>query len=808
MNRVFHFFAFCLFSFIFFCADNIRALEAPITQSTLIPFSYTNEDLTNIINYIVGLLNKNVFLPQGSNAINVKLSYHANQEFTPQEAWDLVMSFLDLAGYSVIEKDGTYHILKSNKEIAREGLPVYIGSSISTVPDTDQRVMYVHYFTNMHVSNEGVSEIQEILKSILPEDAKYVSDPSKNALIIAAKAHDILNLLDIIEKLDKTEYKEHIDFIKLRYASARVVADLFNEYLLIPEDPAAKFRLDTRKRESNYFAPHTRIIAYDRTNSLIIIGNQQGLARIKEFITNHMDVAPESGNSILHVKRLQYLDAEEFAPVLQKIVESSPTTTGQARTEGKRPAGPERFFDEVIISVDKPKNAQDLKYYGGNNLIIACRNDDWHIIEDLIESLDLPQDQVFIEILIADLTVHDQRLLGTIMRNPDFLPIVNDTAFQSAQLDPGIILSDLPVNPTTNVNSDLLSVPPVATPQKSLASPNIGSVVPGTTAISFNDSNGKTWTIAQILDLFSTSKILSHPHIVATHNKESQFITGQYRLVRGDVTGSIGSNTVVKLEPITADLKIYVTPRISGDQTVNLDIKIDIEEFLPGTSNAKNTRSVKTNANVSSESILTLGGLIRTQTTQDKSQTPLLGDIPILGWFFKSRAGDLNKNNLTVFISPTIVHARLRKGIGTYTQDYITLAEQYSKESVLFDTIKDPITRLFFYPTKDTYAHELKIFMEGDEFISQETIVPVPLQEEERDTTTSETHKEKEDELEGQELPDTVQLSQADQKPIAKARRIRRKKREHSDAPLITVKQEEYEKLKELLPEESPFAAS
>jgi hypothetical protein len=98
--------------------------------------------------------------------------------------------------------------------------------------------------------------------------------------------------------------------------------------------------------------------------------------------------------------------------------------------------------------------------------------------------------------------------------------------------------------------------------------------------------------------------------------------------------------------------------------------------------------------------------------------------------------------------------------------------------------------------------------MEGDEFISQETIVPVPLQEEERDTTTSETHKEKEDELEGQELPDTVQLSQADQKPIAKARRIRRKKREHSDAPLITVKQEEYEKLKELLPEESPFAAS
>jgi general secretion pathway protein D len=782
----------------------------------LIPFSYTNEDIVNIISYLAGRLEKNILLPQGANALAVKVTYASNVEYTPLEAWDLLLSLLDVAGYSVIEKENTYQILKSNKEIAREGLPVYIGTGINSTRDADQRIMYVHYFTNMRVLNEGIGEVQEILKAILPDDAKYVADQSKNALIIAARAHDIYNMLDIIDELDKSEFKEKIDFVALRYAPARVVADLFNEHFLPQEDATAKYRLDTRKKgESSYFAPHTRIIAYERTNSLIIIGNEQGLARIKDFITHYIDVAPDAGESVLHVYRLQYLDAEEFVPVLQKIVEAAPGSTGQSRSEGKRPTGPERFFDEVIIAVDKPKNAQDIKYYGGNNLIIACRNDDWKIIQNLIEGLDIPQDQVFIEILIADLTVDDARTLGTIMRNPNIFPLFNDIALQSAQLSPGVRIDAPPVTPATNVNGDLLSVPPVTTAQAVIA-----NMTPGSTAISFNDNNGQTWNVAQIMKLFRHSKIISHPHIVATHNKEAQFMTGQYRLIVGDVSGSIGSNTVIKNEPVTADLRVFVTPRISGENTVNLDIKIDIEEFLPGTSNARVTRTVKTNANIVSESILTLGGLIRTQSTQGLDQTPVLGDIPILGWFFKSRSSNLAKNNLTVFISPTIVHARLRKGIGEYTQDYIALSEQYSAESTLFDTIKDPITRLFFASSEDSYAHELGTFMEKDEFIREDTIIPVPLAQE-----LDEAEEEEENEKQNTEVvrasSSTLIASNSSHAPkpvTARARRIRKKKEPMQPAsagkqapPLITAdKDSSYTRLKELLQEDdaSPFASS
>ena len=820
MNRYNNYLALCS-TFLYVCtmSADIPAAENPSVleqkQSETITFSYINEDIVNIINYLTGLLGKNVLLPQGANAINIKLTYSSDALLTYEQAWDLLISFLDVAGYSVIEKNSTYQIIKSNKEIAREGLPVYIGGMINQARDADQRIMYVHYFSNMRVLNEGSGEVQEILKAMLPEDAKYATDASKNALIIAARAHDIYNLLDIIAELDKSEYKEKISFIPLQYASARVVADLFNEHFLPQEDAMAKYRLDTRKKsETSFFAPHTRIIGYERTNSLIVIGSEQGTARIREFIKQHIDVSPDSGESMLHIYHLQYLDAEEFVPVLQKIVETSNSSTGQSRTEGKRPTGPERFFDEVIVTLDKPKNAQEIKYYGGNNLVIACRADDWGVIENLIEELDLPQDQVFIEILIADLTVDDSRALGSLMRNPNAFPLFNQIGVQSAQLPPGVI-TDSTTNPTS-ITGDLLgqtmTVGSVTTTV--IPSPTLAQLPAGSTAISFNDNNGKTWNISQILKLFSHTKILSHPHVVATHNKETQFITGQYRLVKGDVTGSIGSNTVVKLEPITADLKIIITPRISGDSTVNLDVSIDIEEFLPGVANARVTRTVKTNANVGSESILTLGGLIRSQSVHSAGQIPVLGDIPIFGWLFKHRSADLINNNLTVFISPTIVHSRLRKGIGNYTQDYIALAEQYSAESVLFDTIKDPITRLFFRANSDTYKHELEYFVTQDEFIREEAIVPVPIIDSKPiegvpDESSAEEPLDIDEPVTQEESEYVAQDVKKDDPTVNKVRRIRKKQPvPQSEAPLILTEDDNiHTRLKHLvIDDENPFA--
>lgn len=717
--------------------ESLNADHKPTDNSERIPFSYTNEDLLNILYTLAAHMKTSLVLPQGANAISIKVTYDAGKTLTYAEAWNLAVSFLDIAGYATIQKDDSYQIVKTNKEIAREGLPVFIGTNILDAPTNDEMIVYVHYFTNMKASQEGTSEVQEILKLLFPEGSKYVIDSTKNAVIMAARARDIEIAINILSELDKAGFKEKIDKLKLKHTSARFVADLFNEHFLQHEDGFNRNRLDARKRsENSYFAPQTRIVAYDRLNMLIMIGQEQALERIKSFIQEQIDVELDSGKSILHTYRLQYLEANAFAPVLQKIVEGGPAqSTGQSKIEGKRPTGPEKFFDEVIVAVDRPTKAEELHYYGGNNLIIACRNDDWQIIHDLIESLDIPQPQVFLEVLIADLTLEDQRVLGSLLRNPASIPLPHGINFQSAMLSPGVIVENVGgVN--TTIKADILET--TGTPP---FSPVLANMAPGSTAISINDSNGKTWTALQILKEFTTSKIISHPHFIATNNKEGIVKIGEYRLEPGDVTGSIGSNTVQKNEPLNADLTVKITPRISAGNTVNLEIEVKIENFVPGSSNAINTRTLKTNSNVESETILTLGGLITTSVNQGYSKTPALGDIPVFGWLFKTRTSDKLDNNLTVFICPTIIRQQSRAAIGAYTQDYINISHMYAEESVLFDSIRDPITRLYFGMIDD-FKEVVKDFIVDDNFVKQEAIMPEPIEKkaDEKEAEQSQIH--------------------------------------------------------------------
>ena len=87
--------------------------------------------------------------------------------------------------------------------------------------------------------------------------------------------------------------------------------------------------------------------------------------------------------------------------------------------------------------------------------------------------------------------------------------------------------------------------------------------------------------------------------------------------------------------------------------------------------------------------------------------------------------GEKHDNNLTVFICPTIIRQQSRAAIGAYTQDYINISHMYAEESVLFDSIRDPITRLYF-GTVDDFKAVVDDFIVDDNFIKQEAIMPEP----------------------------------------------------------------------------------
>lgn len=708
-------------------------------------FQYNNEQLIDIIHRLAAKKGVNIVFP-AKHPITSSITIFLDTPFTIDQAWEKLYTILDMAGYSLIDKDSQYTIVKTEKDISKEALPIFIGVPPQKIPDSDERIRYLYYLANLKVGDSdkfASSELGIVLKEMLPDNTSFQVDSNTNGLIISDKANNIKAVMEIVTRLDNATEQENIDIIKLHNTDATMIAGLFTEILKTNENARYRFEAKKQLSEATYFPKNMRIFPLPRTNSLLALGSQAAIDRIRDFLAKYVDIELESGKSMLHIYQLQYMDAEKIAAVLTKVLIEPQESSGQSKSEKGtaviNPVTQERFFDEIIIQTDKTtKTGDDAKYFGNNNLIIACRNEDWLRIKPLIEKLDQSQPQVIIEVLVANLNLQDTRALGALTRNPLELGFPKGVNIQSAQIGDGIIVQPVPVQPppTTTVDPSTLACDMMGnritldSSGAPVVGPNVTSTFPaGSTAIAFGESStdplksGKAWSVLQMLDLFSYSKVISHPHLIATNNTKALVKIGQTRLLADQTAGSGGGTAVVNQKNIEAFLTVNITPRIftsdlpgGKDDTVNLTVEVNITDFVPGNdANTRITRVVKTTALLKNGQILALGGIVSHQLDDGVNESPILSKIPILGYLAKKRTGAEINTNITIFIAPTIIEPRLRGGTGKYTEDYVSIGKKYAAEGDLFDSLQDPITRWFFRKSYNPDA-AIQDFMEQDEF--------------------------------------------------------------------------------------------
>lgn len=740
-----------------------------------ISFYFDNEDLVDVINLMSAEKRINVVLPK--EPITQKVTLHIEEKLTVPEAWDILQTLLNIAGYSLVPHAGTFQILRTSPDVIRESLPLFVGV---LPPDTEQPVRYLHYLHNIRASEGTDSELLAILRSVLSDNPLFKADIRTdivtNSFLITDKGSNIRAAVNILNALDQTTYKETLEVLKLHFVQASFVVDQILKELQITVEPQ---RLPgVKKPEGAYFQP-VAAAALPRTNSIILRGRTQAVDRLKDFIMKYIDVEIGSGRSILHVYQLQYLDADTFVPVLESLIRGQRGAgPDQARADSGAEGGPERMLQTVIVKSDRTLNlgneeAQRGKFAGNNNLIIAARSDDWQYIKKFIEQVDRPQDIVMLQVLIADLTLNDVRLIGSSIRNPAQLPLPHLVNFQSAQTTPNVLLNENTVPPANTLQSDLLrtAYPPASTggPDRSAAS----FFGPGSVALSLNDPNsGQTWGIFQLQKLLDNTKVLSHPHVIAINNKQAMITVTEERFLQDAAAGSSGGAINATRKWIPARLTVGITPRISSANTVNLYIEVDIEQFLTNnvTDGNRVTRKVITNANVGNGCVLALGGLTRIDMLDALNETPLLGKIPFLGWFFKRRSSAATKSFLTVFISPTIIKPRLRAGISDLTKDYVEIAQNYSNENYIFDNLRDPITRWFFQPTREPAQTLVDQYLATDPDIAADAYAEDLLDERDIESRFHIASKEtpaKQDDAKDKQLQDLV--NQIDENPFSRA---------------------------------------
>lgn len=744
------------------CAADVKTDKALVPEPSM-SMNYDGEDLTKIINDFAAKKGINIILPQGINALNPPPGFPGvNQKVTIKfpkkiplsQAEQLINYFLDMIGYAIAPND-SFFVVKKIEGITREPLPLFVNVPLSDLP-TAQRIRAIYYLANLKVpaSNQGNEPLNIFLRDQLTQGSTasqtgvYMFDPKSNGVIITDRGDVVAAVMETILRLDSSGSKETIEIVPLYNAVASTVARLVKEQILAASDANKNvIRADVKSESGSYFAQSTRVVADDRTNSLLLLGKETALARLKEFIQEYLDAAPESGRSILHAYDLQYLDAEAFAPVLKDILKSR--GIGGTEQSEKERTGPQQFFEGVVVVPETYKaveagktlpgtaatTAQEVQegqpYRGGNRLIITALHKDWVRIKQLIQELDIPQMQVILEVMVVDLTILDTKKLASQLRNPSGLPLPPGFNFQAANIT-GIIADqptpETPNAPPTTVAADLLRLLTGSTPPTSIAVPQSSPPFTGSTILSVADPNGSgVWLLLDWLNSYVQTKILSHPFIVTLNNVRAREIVSDIRRTRGDQSVGEGAISTIRQEDVTAAFDISMVPRVSSDERVALQISLEITDFTTlensSTSNfTRITRKLQTNANLSTGQILVMGGLTRDDTSESDTGTPILSQIPLVGWLFRGKTVVNTKTNLAIFISPTIVNPKLTQGQKKYTQNKVQQGYDTIEMGHVFDNMRDPITRWFFRPQDDQdkqlfdeYLHEAHVVHAHDE---------------------------------------------------------------------------------------------
>jgi type IV pilus assembly protein PilQ len=169
----------------------------------------------------------------------------------------------------------------------------------------------------------------------------------------------------------------------------------------------------------------------------------------------------------------------------------------------------------------------------------------------------------------------------------------------------------------------------------------------------------------KLLETQGVLKLRSTPQLSTLNGNEAKMSIGEtqyYLEVQNNVVGTLTPTTQVSqtYKSVNADLALTVTPVVSGDEQITLDIKVKQSSFTARISNTAPpgtiTRDFQSNIRVKNGEMVMLGGLEENTMSDSGSGVPLLSRIPVIKWLFSSRTNIKSDNKLTIFIKPTVIY--------------------------------------------------------------------------------------------------------------------------------------------------------
>jgi general secretion pathway protein D len=600
----------------------IQVPKKPLPEDALITMDFQEADLNVVIKFMGELTGKNFLVSEG---VRGKVTIVSPKKITVREAYKIFESVLEMNGYTAVPGDDAIKIIPS--AVARQsGLEIREGKEAKAVTPEDRMITQV-----IPLEYASADEVRNLFASSISKEGMISSYKPTNHLVITDRASNIHRLLKIIEQIDVQIVEEKITVFPLEYASAKTLADKLGQLMAGDQRQPAPGRPPTPVAVQRV----VKIIPEERTNTLIVLANEQDTREVQKLISR-LDTEAPKGKSQLHVRYLEHARAEELAKVLSSIVSGKAKAAAPPGRQPQAGAQPE----EASITADKATNS----------LVITASPQEFKELEEVIVKLDMIRAQVLVESLIAEVSIEKSLQIGVdwrIMDQPvegsvrgfggsDFGQIsgVQTGALPSSTGDTGLLLG---------VAKGFITIGGVQIP-------NIGMLV-------------------RAFQKDTDANVLSTPHILTMDNEKAKIIVADnVPLLKSDLTTPLAtatttvSNVAVSrtFEYKDIGIQLEITPHISKGSMVRLEISTEVSNILaidPANPGFVTTRKRQATTTVAVENgqIIVIGGLIRDESSDTTKKVPCVGNVPILGWLFKNFAGTNTKTNLLIFISPQII---------------------------------------------------------------------------------------------------------------------------------------------------------
>ncbi|MGK0288866.1 MAG: general secretion pathway protein D, partial [bacterium] len=496
----------------------------------------------------------------------------------------------------------------------------------------DQSADEQRKITLVEILHSDAKNVARILNKVFKGSSKKNKKQHKQEIIALERSNHLLvigtppftaRVKKMVEDLDQASESLVLEIIPVKNAEAESLATLLEGI----------FQKSTSSKKTN--TKQIQVFADKRTNKLLILANKSSLKKIKNII-KELDIPTGGGGMIgnFRVFQLKNAKSKHVAEVLQKV-------SGSFQQLGKK----NKKSKSTISSSSNSSGFKIVADEETNSIVVFAQPTQFLSIERVIQRLDIVRPQVFFEALIMEVTIDK-----TFSLNINW----QANALTQSGSNRGMITMNDPNS--RGVPTGLSSTLP--TGQENSSFGLLGPI------INFNGVEFPSFqSFVKAVQKNTNIDILSNPQLLTMANQEATINVGETRPFIKEITIDSNNNERQSVEYRDVGIKLKILPQVNANNTITLKIDETTSEVKTGTLDSDKfpitlTRTINTSVTIADGKTVVLGGLINDTIDISETKTPCLGDIPLLGWFFKGKSKTRKKTNLLVFITPRIIRTK------------------------------------------------------------------------------------------------------------------------------------------------------